>query len=69
MEWTTTKPSKPCVFVAAMELKDGWHYAVYELLYMKDSGIDYLVLCDNFGEEFDALEDFSAHKYLILPKH
>ena len=68
MEWTTTKPTEPCVFVAASETRVGWQHDVYEIRWVDDGEESYLVLFNNMDEWGD-LADLTADKYLILPKH
>lgn len=79
MGWTTTKPSEPCVFVAATHKRDdSWSYEVWQLRYIPgpDDIIELeegeprlcLVARDN-QYEWDDLELLKADQYLILPKH
>lgn len=71
MQWTTTKPSEPCVFVAAQYYlnRNVWDHEIYELKWIDTGDGLYLCILTGDGDEWGALEDLTADKYCILPKH
>lgn len=72
MEWTTAKPSTPCLFMSATMKGRQWHYEVWELKKPpkgeEDEWDGGLVLHDNRGNsEYFGISKIKADKYLILP--
>ena len=54
-----------------MKVRDGrrWEHNIWEIKEVNWGEGPYLALLTGDGDEWGALEDLTADKYLILPKH
>ena len=69
MEWTTDKPTEPCLFVTALLRGEVWFFEIFEIIEQKHDDGEYMLL-DNEGDmEYFNIHEIKADKYLILPKH
>lgn len=68
-QWTTEKPTEPCLFVTAILRGKQWFYEIFELSNQKDDDGEYILLDHEGNSEYFNINDLKADKYLILPKH
>lgn len=70
LAWTTEKPKfeSECLVIAATLWRWGWDYETYQIKYVDgEEGEQYLGWLNGKGEEYGALEDFTADRYFVMP--
>lgn len=69
MNWTTTKPTEPCVFVTAIWRNKQWLYEIFELIQQRNDNGEHMLLDSEGNLEYFGINDFKADRYCVLPKN